>query len=325
MRTLAGRAALGGGVVWVIYVGFFVPNLHHGAWAHALLLLAALVLVPLTLDLVDRETSGTEPAGWKNAGRMLQVPAALLLTWACAREPGFWPAAASIPWVVVCGFTALRGCWRFTKDQAWRSCDTLCLNAAMVFLGIGGAWVFADRLGFRPLDFADAIVTLTAVHFHFAGLLLPTAAGMIVRAYPSSRFASLSGKGVVVLVPALAGGITATQLGGTAYIEAIVGSALALCGAFVAVLHVRLALESRHSVPVRVLFLVAGVSLFFGMLLAGAYSIRSISLPLPWLDIPWMRALHGTANALGFGLCGLLGWRAYQGGGAGRPLALRSG
>lgn len=54
--------------------------------------------------------------------------------------------------------------------------------------------------------------------------------------------------------------------------------------------------------------MVAGVSLFFGMLLAGLYATRAFALPLPWLDIAWMRALHGTANALGFGLCGTLAW-----------------
>ncbi|HTO05065.1 MAG TPA: hypothetical protein VL069_15245, partial [Opitutus sp.] len=66
---------------------------------------------------------------------------------------------------------------------------------------------------------------------------------------------------------------------------------------------------ARISLFGRVLFLLAGVSLLFGMSLAGLYASRSLILPLPWLDVPWMRALHGTANALGFGLCGLFAWR----------------
>jgi hypothetical protein len=59
---------------------------------------------------------------------------------------------------------------------------------------------------------------------------------------------------------------------------------------------------------VQVLWVVAGLSLLFGMGLALLYAARGQMLPLPWLDIPWMRALHGTANALGFALCGALGW-----------------
>jgi hypothetical protein len=35
-------------------------------------------------------------------------------------------------------------------------------------------------------------------------------------------------------------------------------------------------------------------------------------VPLPWLDIPWMRALHGTANALGFTVPALVGWYVQQ-------------
>ena len=29
---------------------------------------------------------------------------------------------------------------------------------------------------------------------------------------------------------------------------------------------------------------------------------------MPWLDVPWMRAVHGTVNAVGFGLGGVLAW-----------------
>lgn len=58
------------------------------------------------------------------------------------------------------------------------------------------------------------------------------------------------------------------------------------------------------------LFLLSGVSLFFGMALAAIYALRAFVLPLPWLDIPWMRALHGTLNAFGFGLCSMLAWRS---------------
>jgi len=52
---------------------------------------------------------------------------------------------------------------------------------------------------------------------------------------------------------------------------------------------------------------VAALSLLFSMVLAALYGVR-YALPIPWLDIPWMRALHGTANAFGLGVAGLLGW-----------------
>jgi hypothetical protein len=104
-------------------------------------------------------------------------------------------------------------------------------------------------------------------------------------------------------------GITTTQLGwGTAF-EGAAGCGLALAGMAVAVLHVRLGTEkSTGSAIRRGLFLIAGGSLFFGMVLAAAYSARTFSAAFAWLDVPWMRAVHGTVNALGFGLCGVLAW-----------------
>jgi hypothetical protein len=76
-----------------------------------------------------------------------------------------------------------------------------------------------------------------------------------------------------------------------------------------------LAMEAKTGTGLqRGLFFVAGVSLFFAMTLAAADAARGFSAtPMPWLTLPWMRAVHGTINALGFGLCGVLGWgRAWR-------------
>lgn len=50
---------------------------------------------------------------------------------------------------------------------------------------------------------------------------------------------------------------------------------------------------------------IAASSLSLGMVLAGLYAVRH-QLPLDWLDIPWMRGVHGTLKAVGFGLCGAI-------------------
>lgn len=46
--------------------------------------------------------------------------------------------------------------------------------------------------------------------------------------------------------------------------------------------------------------------LIFGMVLAGLYGLRN-EIDVPWMDIRWMRAWHGTANMLAC-FCGLIGW-----------------
>ena len=83
----------------------------------------------------------------------------------------------------------------------------------------------------------------------------------------------------------------------------------------VGMLHVRLATELRTASTVtRSLLLGAGVALFLGMALAVAYALRGSLVALAWLDWPTMRAVHGSLNALGFGLCGVWAWGSVDAG-----------
>lgn len=304
------RTTLAGGIVWAAFAWIAVPDLHHGAWAYAMLALAVLVLVPMAFDLIETRTYGAQARVWMCKLRFVEFPAAVLLVWSCWRDPGVVSGALAAPWFIVCSLAALNGFVRFLTERVSRSMCDLCINAALIFLGVGGAWTLIDRLGFRPMGFPDFIVTLTAVHFHFAGLLLPLVAGLTLQRFPQSRIAWVAAMAVIIGVPAVAVGITTTQLGHGPNVEVFTGALLSMSGALVAGLQIRIALVSESTLFARLLFVVAGVSLLFGMSLAGIYACRSLMLPLPWLDVPWMRALHGTANALGFGLCGLFAWRA---------------
>lgn len=305
----ANQKAFAGGVAWLVYAGVTVPGIRHEAVAHALLVFAALVLVPLVLELnVDPDEPGasTRPARW---ARALQLPAAVLLAAACEMRPGLVAALVALPWVSFTAVLAVAG-WQRAAAGGWgRSPGRLCADAALLFASVGGAWTLADRAGWRPLDIDSAIVALTAVHFHYAGLILPTLTGLVLRRYPDARFAMTAGVGVVLGVPAVAVAQLARQLGGGPELEGAAGGGLALCGMAVGILYVRMATEDFGSRLARGLWGVAGASLFFGMVLAGLYAMRGFARPLPWLDVPWMRALHGVANAFGFGLCGVLGWR----------------
>lgn len=294
-----------------VWAGFLVTRFdgfHGEAWTAALLLFAALVLVPLVLDLLGTHEAPPPAVRLLRLAAVCQLPAALALTAAMALPPGKWAALATLPWLGVTGVIAWAGFRRFTSEGLRRELHLLCADVALMYLAIGGLWVMADRGGIAPLGFNAAIVALTGVHFHYAGLLLPIFAGLAQREMWMSRMASRAAVGVVLGVPAVAAGITATQLGWTPAIEAGTGCGLALAGMAVAVLHVRLALDARWSVVSRILIGIAGASLFFGMVLAALYASRAFA-PATGLGLPEMRALHGTVNALGFGLCGVLGWR----------------
>lgn len=301
-----------GAAAWVVFVFLRAPDPQAGAWAHALLLFAALVLVALALELLAEAGETGAAARLLRLAGALQLPAALALVAACAIEPGAVAAGAALPWVAFTGMLASIGFLRVKREKLRRSLDGLCADAALVFAAVGGAWVLADRAGWQPLNFRAEIVTLTAVHFHLAGLLLPLLAGLVQRELFFWRAASRAAVGVVLGVPAVAVGITATQLGWGASLETAAGVGLALAGMAVAVLHVRLAVDGRQPLATRVLLGIAGVSLFFGMVLAALYALRASAFALPWLGIPQMRLLHGTINAIGFGLCGLLAWRRRE-------------
>jgi hypothetical protein len=143
-------------------------------------------------------------------------------------------------------------------------------------------------------------------------LLLPLFAGLVQRELWFWRFPARAAVGVVLGVPAVALGITSTQLGWGPSLEKAAGVGLALAGMAVAVLHVRIALDGKHATVTRVLLGITGASLFFGMVLATLYALRTSVAIVPWLGIPQMRMLHGTVNAIGFGLCGVLAWRRVQ-------------
>ncbi len=301
--------AMAGAAVWIGFVALRAPDPQAGAWAHALLLFAALVLVPLALELFAETGETGAPVRLLRVAALAELPAALALVVACGIEPGALAAAATLPWVALTGLLAVIGFLRVRREKWRRPLDGLCADAALFFAAIGGAWTLADRAGWLPLNFRPEIVTLTAVHFHFAGLLLPLMTGLVQRELFFWRVASRAAVGVVLGVPAVAVGITATQLGWGTSLETAAGCGLALAGMVVGVLHVRLAVDGRQDLTTRVLLGVAGSALFLGMVLAMLYSLRTSVLSLPWLGIPQMRLLHGTINALGFGLCGVLAWR----------------
>jgi hypothetical protein len=296
-------APAAGAICWVVALAAFRPGPFAVEWARLLLLLAPLVLVPLGLRLLAVGLLGRANLFLRLAG-INQLPAALLLGYAFQREPGLAAGLVSLPWLVVTVVLALTGlaCLRQRRPE-WSEAG---LDAALLFVPVGAAWALADRLGLRPLNFDPDIVLLTAIHFHYAGFALPLCAGLAGQRLPG-LLARVTGALIVAGVPLTAVGITATQLRAGGGLECAAAWVMAAGGLLAGALHLRLAARREGGSWPRVLWAVAGVALLFSMALAALYGAR-FYWPIAWLDLPWMRALHGTANALGFGLAGLLGW-----------------
>lgn len=295
-----------GALFWAVFVAVVRPGPLDPAWIHALLLLAPLVLVPLGLALAET------PGGGGRADRLLvlagklQLPAAAVLAAAYLLPQGPLAAVLVLPWVLVAALVAIAGLARLL-GRGLRPRWALGVDAGLVYLAVGAAWAVSDRLGYRPLDFAAVIVVLTAVHFHYAGFVLPIVAGHILRRSPglATRAAVV---GVVAGVPLLAAGITATQLGLGPWFETVAAWIVAAAGILVAGLHLRLSFRAEAPAAARILWAAAGLALLGGMALAALYGSRFLVPGVRWLDIAWMQALHGGANTFGFALAALLGW-----------------
>lgn len=301
MRT----RALAGGGAWVAFLLAARPAPFSTAWVHALLLLAALVLLPPALELLVPR--GAAPGRFHRWATVAQLPAALLLAFSCLLPRGPLAAALATPWLGMTTLVALAGLVRLFQRRP-SALARLCIDAGALFLAVGGAWIFADRLGFQPLGFSVVVVVLTAVHFHYAGLLLPLFTGLALERL-GGRLAGLTAVLVVAGVPAVAVGITASQLGLGPWVETGAAWLMALGGTLAALLHLRLATAADAPTPVRALWTVCGVSLLAGMALAALYGSRFL-LPaeLLWLDVGWMQVTHGVVNAFGFGFAGVLAW-----------------
>ena len=296
-RLLAGAAA------WLLWMAFQHPHPLEPAWARGVLLLAPLVIVPMGVELLLR--SGYFSSEILKFLVKWQLPSALAFALAFLLPTGWLSTGLALPWVAITFALAWAGGWELLQG-GWQNPVAFCLSAGMVYLSVAGVWAIFERSGFSPLGYDPEIVFLTIVHFHYAGFVLPVLTGLAVEK-TGGIFTQIIGYLVVSGVGLVAVGIVFTQLGYGPDWEGVSAWWMALSAMAVAVMHLRLAFQKENTLKVKLMWGIAAAALLGGMLLAGMYGTRYLS-PVVGLDIPTMRALHGTANALGFGFFGMLGW-----------------
>lgn len=251
-------------------------------WIISLLTFAILVLM-----FIEREF------GW---GETL---AALLVSFSLCVPAGKITAGMAAPWLLVRSWHALK---------AFHAPTHLCTACSRLFPAIGAAWLVAHRADWTPWGFDPLIVLLTAAHFHHAGFTLPLMAGLNAKAKPGcwTRFSCVA---ILTGVPLVAAGITCTHFGMLPFVEPFGVTVLVLGALGVAVSQIQRGRDKGRSVATRAGFVISGVSLLVAMVLALGFGLRYV-FPNLALTMPQMWTIHGTLNAFGFGLCGILAWRA---------------
>lgn len=290
--------ALVGSAVWLTVALAAATGVVELSLIDVLLLLAPLVLVPIGLVVAGR----TEPG----FTRWLRLTAAVLVVPALLAARGGPAGALALPWLVGAVALAVATVRHWLADPSFRPA-VLARVASPVYLVVGATWLVASRLGLRPVGIGEPIVELTAVHFHFAGFVAALVAARTceVAGPRAPRWAAAGALSTIIAPPFVALGFTTEwwpfQVGGALLLSIGLWT---VAGLTLAVVMPRTANRSAKALLSISALAVAGPMVLAVFWAAARY------VEVPALDIPAMASIHGTMNAFGFSLAGLLGWVA---------------
>lgn len=299
------RNAIVGGAVWATLAAGAIWGFVHLGTIEVLFLMGPLVVVPLGLELSTRLGHGEESqllarfAGW------VHLPAALCVVASFFFPQGAAAAILALPWFCFGGFLGFWGLMSFIRG-GFKSLSAICVTMSSSYLSIGCAWLVASRYGLNPMGFQEPIVLLTAVHFHFAGFAAPlltraVAAVLGKTAVHTQRLFRAVAVGVLAGPGMLAAGFVIGPRLKLAAALLLVASEIGLAFFFLA------ALKSMRPRMAQVFVALSAASVLFAMVFAGIWAIGEFPLQ-PFVHLAQMAKFHGAANALGFTVCGLLGW-----------------
>ena len=165
---------------------------------------------------------------------------------------------------------------------------------------IGAAFALVDRAGVGLFGFPATLLFLAAVHFTFAGFVLPVAGALAYRRRPRRWLEAALGV-IVVGIPLTALGFFDLP------VVNWVGAMLMAGGGFAIGLATIGVARGLATLPARVLAVVAGASLLVSMPLAAVYAPATV-IGTSWIGLETMARVHGGLNALGFAVPAMLAW-----------------
>jgi len=274
---------------FIAFVLLFAVTIFMNAEPAYLLLLtvAQMVFVPVMLiQLLGRKKL-------LNIAIMVGVASVFILQ---ITEKTPWDAWFALGYLFYTLIVACYGCGRFLR-RGFSQIEEFMIDAAMMFLSIGGFWTFASITGFNT-GFSPMITWLTAIHFHYASFLLPIFVGLLGRTY-KPRYYPL--KGTILLAAPI---LTAIGITFSVWLE-LLSVAFYIVGIYaVIILSFKTRLSSLiQTALIRISFSGVGLTIIFSLL----YAISN-STGLFNVGIPFMLVFHGVTNCLAFGAVGVIGW-----------------
>jgi hypothetical protein len=295
-------AAIGSAVWTVLLAGVYFDQFRLSVF-DLLFLLAPWVTVPLALSLVPAASTSRLLVLSAPVVKYLLFLGAALTTLSFFLRDGRWAGVLTGVWLLIALMLALDGLQRLFTSRM-KSFPDFCFAVGEGYSLVGALWLLASRLGLQPVGFHEPIVLLTAIHFHYAGLMAAVLAGLV---------ASRLGPGVTSLYLriALACAVLGPGLLGLAFLAGpkwkLAAVALVFIGeSGVALGTFRVGLSDTRAIGGRLL-LAGSACVIFGMVLAGIWAVGEYPLHA-FVNLEQMARYHGVLNSVGFGLCSLLGW-----------------
>ncbi len=242
--------------------------------------------------------------------RLLQVhpAAASFASLAMLLPTGALATLFSSVWALFAlGMAALGGLRFFGRAQRFRA-DEFAIDAGLMYPLIAVSAFVPGCAGLPYLGFHAPWPMLTAMHFHYAGLLVPVVAGLIgrmldgrfARAYAASAYAVVFGSAAIGL------GILFSQVLETLSVVVLSAGLWGLSGVALAGV-----LPQARNALVRAGLAVSALVFFVSMPLAIAYSVGELTGNV-WITLPQMIDTHGRMNFVLFGVLGTVSWLALK-------------
>ncbi len=297
------KVAVAGSLVWLLLVGGAFLDSFHLSVFELLSLLAPWVAVPLALNLVPATSTSRLSRVSESMVRHLLLPGALLVTLSFFLPVGWRAGALVCAWLIVAVALAFHGLERLIRS-GMRSFTEFCFAFGEGYTLVGALWLLASRLGLRPFGFHEPIVLLTAIHFHYAGLMAAILAGLAASEIETVRapLALRIALSCAVLGPGLLG--LAFLTGPRVKLAAVGLMVIGECG--IALGTFRIGLSDARGFAGRMLLVGSGC-VILGMVLAGIWAVGEYPLHA-FVNLEQMARYHGVLNSVGFGLCSLVGW-----------------
>jgi YndJ-like protein len=274
-------------------------NVHptYPSWAVVMVLVAAFLLVPIGYQQFTHRYNSLFKT---NKILSWHLPATLFLAFSFILEQGLVAGILALPYFLWCLTILIRAIFPIHF-----SLKHLCLVITWSFLTNAATWLIFDRFNYQPFGFSEWIVLLTGAHFHYAGFTLMASLSLLFNDNPTHFLIKTTIWSVIIGAVLTALGITTTQLGLPHFIETIAAVWMALSGVLSGFIFIRFSFKEKGLT--QKLWFLGGFCLLLGMILAFCYAIRPL-YPISILTIPFMQAVHGSLNALGFGTLTLVGF-----------------